>query len=121
MPLITLILSNKRWIIIAILCFVVFCQLWQSQSLVNDLRKAKNKCEDEKQAIYDSNRKVQEKAQADLAKMSELYEIEKSKERVINNERIKEVQTIIRNNPVYTDCKLTDSVYDTLREATAAK
>ena len=118
MPLLTIILSNKRWTLIAILCFVVFCQLWQSQSLINKLRKATDKCESEKQVIYDNNRKVQEKAQSDLTKMSELYETEKSKEKVIYNEQKQTLREIVKNNVVYRDCKLDDSLQQKLREAT---
>lgn len=115
------ILLNKRLTAIIALVVLLILQTAYVNHLAGKLKKAEAKCEAEKKEIYDANRKAHEASSKEINRLSELYEIEKSKERVINNERIKEVQTIIRDNPIYTDCKLTDSVYTSLREATTSE
>lgn len=112
------ILLNKRITAIIILCLVVFGQLAYVNHLVGKLKKSYAKCETEKQTIINKYEKQRIEAQNEINRVSELYEIERSKEKVIYNEKEKELQTIIKTNTVYSDCKLDDRVREALRQAT---
>lgn len=121
MQLLAIILTNKRITLIFVLCFVVFCQLWQAQSLSKKLKAAQDKCNSEKQSIIEKHKQASEKAANDLLEMSQKYEAERLKEKVIYNAEKHEVKEIIRDNVIYRDCKLDDRMQQKLREATTPK
>lgn len=115
------ILSNKRWCLIAVLGVFYVIQLGITNHYVKKLNKSVENCTLEKQAITDAYKQASDKANADLLAMSEKYEAERLKEKVIYNEEKTQVREIIKNNPVYIECKLDSGMYDKLREATTTK
>lgn len=113
MPFLYLLLSNKRWTAIVIMAFILICQLIQANSLNNKL----NQCKQQNHIIT----ALHTKSNADLKQVSEDYEIEKSKKKVVINERKEKVKTITKTNTVYSSCKLDDSVRQELHNATIAE
>lgn len=113
-------LLNKRWTAIIILCCVVIGLWIYSAHLSSKLDAMESKCASEKQAIIEKHKQASEKASQDLLEMSEKYEAERLKEKVIYNAEKHEVKEIIRDNIVYRDCKLDDRMQQKLREATTS-
>lgn len=121
MPFIILILSHKRWVAITLMSFIIICQLMQANNLVNKLNRFTAKCEEEKQVIIDDHNAKYNKALYDLNRLSDDLDKETKKEKVIYNERKTRVETIVKTNTVYADCKLDDGMRKELREATTTK
>lgn len=115
---IPLILANKRWFLIILLSLFCIGLLVYNSHLSNKLDKQSDKCADEKQAIIQKHKKASDKASKELAEMADKYETERLKEKVVYNEQKQTLREIVKNNVVYRDCKLDDSLQQKLREAT---
>lgn len=108
------ILNNKRLSVIAVLVVLYIIQL----GITNHYAKQIRKHDAEIQALKLKYKTDSDLAASKLVEMSNLYEQEKTKDKVVHNEKVTEIKEIIKNNPVYIDCKLDDSLYQKLREAT---
>ena len=117
----TWILLNKRLTAIIVLAVLYIIQLGITNHYVKKLNAFADKCASEKQAIIANHKAATDKANADLLDMSNKYEAEKAKEKVIYNETETKVKEIIKTNPIYIDCKLDNSMYEALREATTPR
>lgn len=114
------ILRNKRWVLIALLSIVLLGQLAYTNHLSGKLNKADAKCSLDKQQIRDAHLAILAESQEKLNSISELYEAEKRKDKVIYNEHKREVQTIIKENPIYRECSLDERMLSKIREATTS-
>ena len=111
MLIIRLILSNMRWTIIAVLCIVILCQLFQANRLAGDLRKAETTCQDKINKKLKPYLDAEKEAQKLANKAGEEYEESKEVERVKTEIITREVQKIVER-PVYihTNCFDDDGV-----------
>ena len=115
MPILYLILNNKRWTLIIVLLIYSLFQTWQSNSLASDLNNAEIACEAKVQKevtkaikpYKDAEVEAQEQAQ----KASEDYEQTKQTERVKTETITRTVQKIVER-PIYinTNCFDDDGV-----------
>ncbi|HEO1785485.1 hypothetical protein [Acinetobacter baumannii] len=115
MPILYLILNNKRWTLIIVLLIYSLFQTWQSNSLASDLNNAEIACEAKVQKevtkaikpYKDAEVEAQEQAQ----KASEDYEQTKQTERVKTETITREVQKVVER-PIYinTNCFDDDGV-----------
>lgn len=100
MPILYLILNNKRWALIVILLFLLICQLIYTNSLAGKLKEADSKCIAKIKEIEQKSLKALAAKQDQINKVSSDYEAEKSKQRVKVETVTREVQKII-DRPVY--------------------
>lgn len=100
MPILYLILNNKRWALIVILLFLLICQLIYTNSLAGQLKEADSKCIAKIQDIEQKHLKALAVKQDQINKVSSDYEAEKSKQRVQVEQVTRTVQKII-DRPVY--------------------
>lgn len=120
MPILYLILNNKRWTLIIILLIFSLFQTWQSNSLASDLNNAEIACEAKVQKevtkaikpYKDAEVEAQEQAQ----KASEDYEQTKQTERVKTEKITRTVQKIIER-PIYINTCLDDDGVRLINEA----
>ena len=116
--IVPLILTNKRWFLIILLSLSCLGLLVYNSHLSNKIDKSSDKCAGEKQAIIQKHKEASDKASKELTEMADKYEAERLKEKVIYNEQKQTLREIVKNNVVYRDCKLDDSLQQKLREAT---
>ena len=111
MPFLLLIWNNKRWSLIVVLCIVIVCQLFQTNRLAGDLRKAETTCQDKINKKLKPYLDAQKEAQKLANKAGEEYEESKEVERVKTETITREVQKIVER-PVYihTNCFDDDGV-----------
>lgn len=120
MPILYLILNNKRWTLIIVLLIYSLFQTWQSNSLASDLNNAEIACEAKVQKevtkaikpYKDAEIKAQEQAQ----KVSEDYEQSKETERVKTETITRTVQKIV-DRPIYINTCLDDDGVRLINEA----
>lgn len=120
MPILYLILNNKRWTLIIILLIFSLFQTWQSNSLASDLNNAEIACEAKVQKevtkaikpYKDAEVEAQEQAQ----KVSEDYEQSKETERVKTETITRTVQKIVER-PIYINTCLDDDGVRLINEA----
>ncbi|WP_180050380.1 hypothetical protein [Acinetobacter sp. YH12105] len=107
MLIIRLILSNMRWTIIAVLCIVILCQLFYTNRLAGDLRKAETTCQDKINKKLKPYLDAEKKAQKLANEAGEEYEESKEVERVKTEVITREVQKIVER-PVYINTCIDD-------------
>lgn len=120
MPILYLILNNKRWTLIIVLLIYSLFQTWQSNSLASDLNNAEIACEAKVQKevtkaikpYKDAEVEAQEQAQ----KASEDYEQSKETERVKTETITRTVQKIVER-PIYINTCLDDDGVRLINEA----
>lgn len=120
MPILYLILNNKRWTLIIILLIYSLFQTWQSNSLASDLNNAEIACEAKVQKevtkaikpYKDAEEAAKDKAQ----KASEDYEQTKQTERVKTETITRTVQKIVER-PIYINTCLDDDGVRLINEA----
>lgn len=100
MPILYLILNNKRWTLIVVLAVLWIAQAAYTNHLSGQLKEADAKCIAKVQEIEQKHLKALAVKQDQINKVSSDYEAEKSKQRVQVETVTREVQKII-DRPVY--------------------
>ena len=100
MPILYLILDNKRWTLIVVLTVLWIAQAAYTNHLSGQLKEADAKCIAKVQEIEQTQLKALAEKQNKINEVSADYEAEKSKQRVKVEQVTREVQKII-DRPVY--------------------
>lgn len=120
MPILYLILNNKRWALIIILLIYSLFQTWQSNSLASDLNNAEIACEAKVQKevtkAIKPYKEAEEAAKDKAQKASEDYEQTKETERVKTETITHTVQKIV-DRPIYINTCLDDDGVRLINEA----
>ncbi|MFU9047391.1 hypothetical protein ACNAUY_13485 [Acinetobacter tibetensis] len=120
MPILYLVLNNKRWTLIIVLLIYSLFQTWQSNSLASDLNNAEIACESkvEKEVAeaVKPYKEADEIAKDKAQKASEDYEQTKETERVKTETITRTVQKIVER-PIYINTCLDDDGVRLINEA----
>jgi len=120
MPILYLILNNKRWALIIIFLIYSIFQTWQSNSLASDLNNAEIACEAKVQKevtkAIKPYKEAEEAAKDKAQKASEDYEQTKETERVKTETITRTVQKIVER-PIYINTCLDDDGVRLINEA----
>ena len=120
MPILYLILNNKRWTLIAILLLFSLWKTWQTNDYAGEIAKAdlacKTKVENEVAKAVKPYKEAEEAAKDKAQKASEDYEQTKETERVKTETITRTVQKII-DRPVYQQHCLDDDGVRLINEA----
>lgn len=120
MPILYLILDNKRWTLIVILLLFSLWKTWQTNDYAGEIAKAdlacKAKVEKEVAKAIKPYKEAEVKAQEQAQKASEEYEQTKESERVKTETITRTVQKIV-DRPVYINTCLDDDGVRLINEA----
>lgn len=120
MPILYLILNNKRWTLIIILLLFSLWKTWQTNDYAGELMKAdlacKAKVEKEVAKAVKPYKEAEEAAKDKAQKASEDYEQSKETERVKTETITRTVQKIVER-PIYINTCLDDDGVRLINEA----
>lgn len=120
MPILYLILNNKRWTLIIILLLFSFWKTWQTNDYAGEIARAdlacKAKIENEVAKAVKPYKEAEEAAKDKAQKASEDYEQTKEAERVKTETITRTVQKIV-DRPIYINTCLDDDGVRLINEA----
>lgn len=120
MPILYLILNNKRWTLIVILSLFSLWKTWQTNDYAGEIMKAdlacKAKVEKEVAKAVKPYKEAEENAKDKAQKASEDYEQTKETERIKTETITRTVQKIV-DRPVYINTCLDDDGVRLINEA----